>query len=152
MVRCTRELFGVENGQVAPRLSLAAATILVALGSGLGFVGFHPAVAAEDADEVKNPHEGDPAAIAKGEELFSERCSFCHGGRGKGGKAPALTAGHFKRSGTDATLFNTIVAGRPGTQMGAFAMTLSADDIWDIIAFLRDETKKRSAAGELSAQ
>jgi hypothetical protein len=41
------------------------------------------------------------------------------------------------------TLFSTIVAGRPGTQMGAFGMTLSADDVWDIIAFLRDETKAR---------
>lgn len=152
MVRRTRERFGVEKRQVTPRLTLAAGTILVALGSGLGAVGFHPAVAVEDADEVKNPHEGDPAAIAKGEELFAERCSFCHGGHGKGGKGPALTAGHFKRGGTDMTLFSTIVAGRPGTQMGAFGMTLSADDVWDIIAFLRDETKKRAAAGELTSQ
>jgi hypothetical protein len=35
---------------------------------------------------------------------------------------------------------------RPGV------MTLSTDDVWDIIAFLRDETKKRAAAGELTAQ
>jgi mono/diheme cytochrome c family protein len=141
----------VEERQAAPRFVLAAA-ILVALGSGLGVVDLHPAVAADDTGEMKNPHEGDPLAITKGEELFAERCSFCHGGRGKGGKGPALTAGHFKRSGTDMTLFSTIVAGRPGTQMGAFGMTLSADDVWDIIAFLRDETKKRAAAGELSAQ
>jgi mono/diheme cytochrome c family protein len=142
----------VKRRLVALRFMLATATILIALGSEIGFGGFHPAVAADDTTEMKNPHEGDPAAIAKGEELFAERCSFCHGGRGKGGKGPPLTAGHFKRSGTDETLFSTIVAGRPGTQMGAFARTLSADDIWDIIAFLRDETKKRAAAGEFSAQ
>jgi mono/diheme cytochrome c family protein len=133
-------------------VTLAAAIILMALGNGFTFGGGHRVVAADDTDELRNPHEGDPAAIAKGEELFSERCSFCHGGRGKGGKAPPLTAGHFKRSGTDATLFSTILAGRPGTQMGAFANTLSADDVWDIIAFLRDETKRRAAAGELSVQ
>jgi mono/diheme cytochrome c family protein len=141
----------VKKRRVAPRFTLTAA-LLVALGSGLGLVGFRPAMAADDTQEMKNPYEGDPAAIAKGEELFSERCSFCHGGRGKGGKGPPLTAGHFKRSGTDTTLFSTIVAGRPGTQMGSFAQTLSADDVWDIIAFLRDETKKRAAAGELTPQ
>jgi mono/diheme cytochrome c family protein len=142
----------VEIRRVAPRFTLTAA-ILIALGSGgLGFAGSHPAMAADDADEMKNPHEGDPEAIARGEDLFSERCSFCHGGRGKGGKGPPLTAGHFKRSGTDTTLFGTIIAGRPGTQMGSFAQTLSADDVWDIIAFLRAETKRRQAAGELSPQ
>jgi mono/diheme cytochrome c family protein len=141
----------VKQRRTATRFVRTAA-VLVVLGSVLGPVGLRPATAADDTEEIKNPFEGDPAAIAKGEELFSERCSFCHGGRGKGGKGPALTAGHFKRSGTDATLFSTIVAGRPGTQMGAFGMTLSADDVWDIIAFLRDETKKRAATGELTPQ
>jgi hypothetical protein len=32
--------------------------------------------------------------------------------------------------------------------MGAFGGTLSADDIWDIIAYIRDETKKRQEAGD----
>jgi mono/diheme cytochrome c family protein len=141
----------VKKRRAAPHFALTAA-VLVLLGSGFGPVRFCPAAAADDTEEVKNPYEGDLVAITKGEELFSERCSFCHGGRGKGGKGPALTAGHFKRSGTDATLFSTIIAGRPGTQMGAFGMTLSADDVWDIIAFLRDETKKRAAAGELTPQ
>lgn len=132
-------------------MKVAAATILIGLGGALGFGGCYPS-AADDSNEMKNPYEGDPAAIAKGEDLFAERCSFCHGGHGKGGKGPALTAGHFKRSGTDTTLFSTIIAGRPGTQMGSFANTLSADDVWDIIAFLRAETKKREAAGELTPQ
>jgi cytochrome c oxidase cbb3-type subunit III len=141
----------VKKWRGAPFMKVAAATILIGLGGALGFGGCHPA-AADDSNEMKNPYEGDPAAIAKGEDLFAERCSFCHGGHGKGGKGPALTAGHFKRSGTDTTLFSTIIAGRPGTQMGSFANTLSADDVWDIIAFLRAETKKREAAGELTPQ
>ena len=32
--------------------------------------------------------------------------------------------------------------------MGAFAASMSGDDIWKIIAFLRDETRKRQAAGD----
>jgi mono/diheme cytochrome c family protein len=95
-----------------------------------------------------NSHEGDPAAIARGSDLFALRCSFCHGGHGRGAKGPPLTAGHYKHGGSDLVLFSTIVGGRPGTQMGAFGTTLSTDEIWDIIAYLRDETRRRIEAGD----
>src|SRR5690242_5110405 len=111
--------------------------------------GLTPTLAADSEEDTKNPREGDPAAIANGAELYSARCAFCHGGHGRGAKGPALTSGHYKRGGTDLVLFSTIAAGRPGTQMGAFGGTLSADDIWDIIAYLRDETRKRREAGEV---
>jgi mono/diheme cytochrome c family protein len=45
-------------------------------------------------------------------------------------------------------LFSTIATGRPGTQMGAFGGMLSADEIWDIIAYIRDETSKRQETGD----
>jgi mono/diheme cytochrome c family protein len=32
--------------------------------------------------------------------------------------------------------------------MGAFGTTLSTDEIWDIIAYLRDETRRRIEAGD----
>jgi mono/diheme cytochrome c family protein len=99
-------------------------------------------------DDIKNPYDGDPAAIAKGYDLFAARCAFCHGGHGMGAKGPALTAGHYKRGGSNLTLFSTIATGRPGTQMGAFGGMLSADEIWDIIAYIRDETRKRQEEGE----
>ena len=111
----------------------------------LAFLRLSPSFADED---VKNPREGDPAAVAHGYDLFAARCSFCHGGHGMGAKGPALTAGHYKRGGSYLTLFSTLATGRPGTQMGAFGGTLSADDIWDIIAYIRDETKKRQEAGD----
>lgn len=108
-----------------------------------------PSLAADNGDEGMNPHAGDPAAIARGADLFAARCAFCHGGQGRGAKGPALTVGHFKRGGSDLVLFSTIATGRPGTQMGAFATTLSADDIWDIIAYLRDVTQKRLESGDV---
>jgi mono/diheme cytochrome c family protein len=108
-----------------------------------------PSLAAENGDEAINPHAGDPAAIARGADLFAARCVFCHGGQGRGAKGPALTAGHFKRGGSDMVLFSTIATGRPGTQMGAFGSTLSPDDIWDIIAYLGVVTKKREESGDL---
>ena len=39
------------------------------------------------------------------------------------------------------------INGRP-TQMGGFSRTLSDDDIWSIIAYLRNEYKDRVARGE----
>ena len=111
----------------------------------LAFLGLSPIFADED---IKNPREGDPSAIAHGYDLFAARCAFCHGGHGMGAKGPALTAGHYKRGGSNLTLFSTIATGRPGTQMGAFGGMLSADEIWDIIAYIRDETKKRQEAGD----
>ena len=117
--------------------TLVRSVVCVAL---LTFLGLSP-IRAED--DIKNPHEGDPAAIARGYDLFAARCAFCHGGHGMGAKGPALTAGHYKRGGSNLTLFSTIATGRPGTQMGAFGVMLSADEIWDIIAYIRDETRKR---------
>jgi mono/diheme cytochrome c family protein len=46
-----------------------------------------PSLAAENGDEAINPHAGDPAAIARGADLFAARCVFCHGGQGRGAKA-----------------------------------------------------------------
>ena len=46
-------------------------------------------VSAEEPTDLKNPFEGDPAAIERGLEVYNERCSFCHGTRGHGAKGPA---------------------------------------------------------------
>ncbi len=103
-------------------------------------------------DDMINPFEGDPEAIAAGYEKFNSRCSYCHGMRGIGAKGPPLTRGYYKKSGgTNMQLYSTIVNGllvngQP-TQMGAFGRTIEGDDIWRIIAYLRQEYKDRKAAG-----
>src|SRR5919197_2898104 len=97
-----------------------------------------PAYAQESSD-VKNPFEGDPAAIEEGRELFSRRCSFCHGTGGGGAKGPDLTSGKWKYGGRNTDLFATIAAGRPMTQMGSFATSMTTDEIWKVIAFIRSQ-------------
>jgi mono/diheme cytochrome c family protein len=103
-------------------------------------------------DDMVNPFEGDAEAIAAGYERFNSRCSYCHGMRGIGAKGPPLTRGYFKKSGgTNINLYSTIASGltingQP-TQMGAFSRTISDDDIWRIIAYMRQEYKDRKAAG-----
>jgi mono/diheme cytochrome c family protein len=103
-------------------------------------------------DDMVNPFEGDAEAIAAGYERFNSRCSYCHGMRGIGAKGPPLTRGYFKKSGgTNINLYSTIASGltingQP-TQMGAFSRTIEDDDIWRIIAYMRQEYKDRKAAG-----
>jgi mono/diheme cytochrome c family protein len=92
---------------------------------------------------------GDPAAIQAGKERYSERCAFCHGGAGRGAKGPCLTCDRFRHGGSNRSLYNTIAAGLPRTQMGAFGTTLSGEEILNIIAYLRSETQRRREAGEL---
>jgi cytochrome c(L) len=94
-------------------------------------------------NDIRNPYEGDDQAVDEGRELFAERCSFCHGTLGRGAKGPCLSCGHYYyRGGSNAQLFATITAGIAGGQMGAFASSLTGDQIWKIIAFLRDQTRR----------
>jgi mono/diheme cytochrome c family protein len=125
------------------RRRIAALALTAALAATLGT---SPVVVAQQPRDMENPVAGQPDAIAKGESRFSERCTFCHGTRGKGAKGPCLTCGHFKWGGRNADLYQTIAAGRPGTQMGSFASSLTGEEIWQIIAFLRDQEQKRRQA------
>ncbi len=130
------------------RVAIPMLGLLMAMASIMGGIRLWrvPEVDAQGGTDLQNPFEGDSAAIQQGLELYNERCSFCHGTRGRGAKGPCLTCGHFLyRGGSNAQLFATISGGIPGGQMGAFAASLSGGDIWRIIAFLRDETKKRNA-------
>ncbi len=93
------------------------------------------------ADEpLKNPYTGNAQAIAEGHQLFLDTgCYACHGHHAEGGMGPNLTgAGNrWIYKPTDATLFRTISNGREGTNMAPWKDTLSQDQIWKIIAFIR---------------
>jgi mono/diheme cytochrome c family protein len=104
--------------------------------------------AEREGGELKVPAQ-DAAAVQAGKERFSERCAFCHGGGGRGAKGPCLTCDRFRHGGSDESLYNSIASGVPQTQMGAFGTSLSREEILNIIAFLRAETQRRKAAGEL---
>lgn len=100
------------------------------------------------ADEVANPFANDHAAAGKGEELFARNCQPCHNSRGKGGKCPQLVRGAWGPGGanSDAYMYRMIAGGRPGTQMGAFGGSLSSNEIWQIVTFLREESRRVKAA------
>lgn len=102
----------------------------------------------EGATEPHTPYAGQAPAAAEGEALFGHYCQQCHNSRGKGGKAPQLIKGAWGPGGahSDAFMYRVIAGGRPGKSMGAFGGTLSSDQIWQIVTFLRQEAKRTKAA------
>jgi mono/diheme cytochrome c family protein len=91
--------------------------------------------AAAQTSELKNPVEGQPKAIERGEYVYKKRCSTCHGFDARGYRAPDLTAGPYSRGTSDAQLFRVIMRGIPRTEMPANA--LDEDDAWALIAYVR---------------
>lgn len=96
----------------------------------------------------------DPQVVELGREKYAQRCSFCHGGGGKGGKGPCLTCGRFPYSGnTNTGVYTTIAVGitnrSMGGTMGAFGTTMSAEEITAVLTFMRAEERRRIAAGEI---
>jgi len=86
------------------------------------------------------------AGLAEGQGVYLTQCASCHGARadGHGTFADVLVtaAGDLSHppalaQRTDAELFAVTTDGRPGSPMPAFAHTLSADERWKAVAFLR---------------
>ena len=95
-----------------------------------------------------NPYAEKLSAARNGEELFGQNCTACHNSRGKGGKAPQLVKGAWGPGGvnSDTYMYEVITTGRPNTAMGSFKGSLSDDEIWQIISFLREESLRVKAA------
>jgi mono/diheme cytochrome c family protein len=128
---------------------LAAVALTLGLGSAI-----QPAAAQHKSNE--NDMEvptNDMDIVQQGKAKYAQRCSFCHGGDGHGGKGPCLSCGVFKYTGnTNSEIYATIAIGVPrslGGTMGAFGTTMSQEEILSVITFLRWEEKRRIAAGDI---
>jgi cytochrome c oxidase cbb3-type subunit 2 len=106
-----------------------------------------------------NPFARDPAAQKKGQQLFLDNCSVCHGDEGEGlaDVAPSLLEADGDLP--DAAYFAIIkdgsdvkpALGRAGLKDGgmtAFGGQLSADDIWSIVAWIRAHQAHERLEGE----
>ena len=98
----------------------------------------------EEAAAVPNPIAADAASIAAGAATFAATCAVCHGDTGLGdGIAGAvldpppanLHADHVQIV-PDGGIFYTIQNGK-GTGMPAWGETLSEEEIWNLVNFIR---------------
>lgn len=86
------------------------------------------------------------AGIAEGQGVYLAHCASCHGATGDGQgefkdvllkSAPDITRPEALARRTDAELFAAASNGIAGSPMPAFAPTLSEDERWKAIAFMR---------------
>ena len=101
-------------------LSLAAAVALLATSRGFA-----------DDEELKDPFLGQPAAIAAGRVIYASKCYVCH--HSAGARGPNLVATKL----SDQRFLETVIQGRKGTQMPAFGLRLSPDEVWQVHAFVK---------------
>ncbi len=107
----------------------------------------------ESAAEGSQPAEGEVAEAtgdpAKGEQLFKQYCSACHGQDAKGiqGVGPSLVNNEFVKSKSNAELVQFVIEGRPANHpenktgipmppKGGFDI-LTEEEITDIVAYLK---------------
>jgi cytochrome c oxidase cbb3-type subunit III len=90
---------------------------------------------AAQTTEIRNPVEGQPKAIERGEYIYKRRCASCHGFDARGYRAPDLTTGQFSRGTSNAQLQRIITRGIPATEMAA--TPLDDDEVWALIAYMR---------------
>ncbi|MFQ5915572.1 MAG: c-type cytochrome, partial [Nitrospinota bacterium] len=100
------------------------------------------------------PAVAEPGDADRGEEIYAERCAWCHGEEGDGFGPGAerlnppprdFTLGQYKIKTTgfddivanDEDLFRMIEDGMPGSAMPRWSDILSEQDIWDVVAYIK---------------
>jgi copper transport protein len=135
-----RRQFGFQN--VGYRATVTGATGILLAGAVLVF-GVHSNGAVGSLTKG-NPVPANAQSVAAGKKLFQDNCVTCHGPDGRG-DGPAAANLNPKPSDfrlhmplhTDPQFYTFIHDGYPGTAMPAFKSAFSANDIWNLVNFLR---------------
>ena len=122
----------------------AAALVVV------GLVVYYVSPAAQSSGPV-NPIPPNSDSVATGKTIYQENCLPCHGPAGKGDGPVGLTlnprpadlsAHAVPGVHTDGQLFDWISNGFPGSVMPAFKNSLTEEQRWHIINYLRERLGK----------
>ena len=87
-------------------------------------------------DQFLRALEKNPAALAKGKEIFSTRCVPCHGDRGQGIVGPNLTDDYWLHGGRPSEIYHTITEGVPEKGMVPWKTQFSPEEIQSVTAFV----------------
>lgn len=84
---------------------------------------------------ASNPYAGSAAAAAEGKAIYSSYCAACHGENLMEPAVGVDLRGDLKYGDYDATVFESIVNGRPNG-MPPFGQQLGDDRIWKVVTYL----------------
>jgi len=97
---------------------------------------------------LRNPYEGNAAAVATGAKLYvAYNCIDCHGADGSGAMGPSLADGRWHFGGTAPEVYESIFQGRPDG-MPAWGSLLSADQIWTLVTYVRSLERGKNVTTE----
>jgi len=110
----------------------------------------------EDVEDLKNPLASDPKSAARGQSIFAQTCTECHGRDGHGGgpvsqmmpPAPDLRYITVCRR-TDGFIYGTLTAG--GRAMPPLREGLTSRQRWDLVSFVR-QIQKQGCTGSTAEQ
>jgi len=80
--------------------------------------------------------------MERGTVIFKTSCELCHGEKGGGAAPTRVVLADVAESMNDKTLREFILAGNIGLRMPSFAKSLSAEQINDVVAYIRTVEKK----------
>jgi mono/diheme cytochrome c family protein len=99
---------------------------------------------------VKNPIPDNPESRKRGQKIYEDKCTSCHGSRGHGktemGKslnppAPDFTDRHMMKEMTDGEIFWKITTGKG--PMPSYKKELSEKERWDLVNYIKSFTKPK---------
>lgn len=110
-------------------------------------------------NDKTNPTAATPQNLTAGKTIYNANCAFCHGVSGQGdadiGKNMFPPAANLRQQATlnktDGQLFWIVENGLAFVGMPAFKSTLSQDDLWKVILYIR-QLQKGPAASTDSGQ
>ncbi|MFN8475831.1 MAG: c-type cytochrome [Anaerolineae bacterium] len=99
----------------------------------------------EQVAELKSPIPADSASIERGQQTYQENCLVCHGARGRGDGAAAITLNprpadlrvHMAAGHPDSQIYDWVSNGVPGTGMPGWQDKLSSAQRWDVINYIK---------------
>jgi mono/diheme cytochrome c family protein len=74
--------------------------------------------------------------LEQGKEIFTQKCTMCHGDAGNGGIGPGLNRQAFLSAADNKYMYSTLITGRPNTAMPSWS-DFSAHQLRSLISFLR---------------
>jgi copper transport protein len=127
------------------RTLVVLATVVVGLTVGLRAVVEAANATPPAASTGENPVAASADSLRRGEALYLANCAACHGTQGGGDGPTAVRTGLQPQplttrlpSLTDGEVSSRIRDGLVGTRMPGFAGTLSENDRWDLVNYLRN--------------